>query len=144
MIDTQNFNFEKRIAYYVVGTPVAINDLRTYVDLHTGNGIVYLSNFMKRIVFHDAYCFVMPQSLPYYPVAAKFKRELKKTCRWITLDGYVAAFYLAYPEKAMKSLPFSPDDVLNYAIKENEWISLFNVDIDDVISRIHKCSDSNA
>lgn len=142
MIDAQNFDFEKRITYYVVGTSIAINDLRAYAKLHMDNKIFYLTQFMERILFHDAYCFVTPQSMPYFPIAVGFKKKLKKADRWINLDGFMEVFFLARPEDAYKVMSISLEEAL-YIVEKNAWIPLFDVDVDYVVKRLRDFAGSS-
>ena len=68
--------------------------------------------------------------------------EYAGTGRWIDFDSYIAAYYVAYPEYAMKNLPFNLEEVLNVIICDNPWIPLFDVDENEIVSRIKRSSQS--
>ena len=141
MIDTQIFNFEKRLTFYVVSTPAAIADLCSHIDLHAQKRAINLSRFMEQIMSHKAYCYVLSKSLPYLPIAAGFNWKLKKAGRLTSVDGYAEAFYLAHPETALETLPFPLEDIVNDVVENTPWVTIFNIDKSEVIRRLRACSD---
>ena len=142
MIDTRIFNIKGAVRFYVVGTPYAVHDLLTYMDHHAENDTLNLKQIMDCLRFHKVYCYAMALTPVYLPAVIIFKKELKDAGRWINLDGFAEAYYLAHPDTALEELPFSLDDVLNVVLNNNPWIALFDVDIDDVIRRLQEHSDN--
>ena len=78
MIDTHVYRFDKSIIFYVVATQEIINDLCAYADMHHKSDSFHIVDFMKRILFHDAYCCVTSNSFFYGMFAYFFRREFKK------------------------------------------------------------------
>ena len=100
MIDVHIFDLTKCAAFYVVSTPEVISDLCFFTDHHYANGDLNAEALFERILFHDAYCCILPKSLTGRLIAQKFKRVLKKRDRLIDIDFYFEAFILADPEGA--------------------------------------------
>lgn len=142
MIDTHIINIKKTATFYIVGHPEDIDSLLTYTDLHFNGVIDDVPLFMDRLLFQELYCYIKPQSLLCRPLIWIYKRELIKAGRWIDFDSYIAAYYVAYPEYAMKNLPFNLEEVLNVIICDNPWIPLFDVDENEIVSRIKRSSQS--
>ena len=135
MIDTHVYRFDKSIIFYVVATQQIINDLCIYADMHHKSDSFHIVDFMKRILFHDAYCCVTSNSFFYGTFAHFFRRELKKKKHLISFDQYLEAFCIAYPEEACKILPFDKDDLIP-VIRDNPWFSIYKVDEEDIIRRL--------
>ena len=143
MIDACSFDVDGIAEYYVVASPEAIQDLLSFVKIHTSNKTVDPKIFMERIQFHNAFCHVKPHSASNALSLRAFKKQLQKAKRWISIDAYIEAYYIAHPEKALKVLPFSVEDILNTVVDNSPWIEMFDVDKDDLIRRLRACSDHN-
>ena len=135
MIDTHVYGFDKNIIFYVVATQEIINDLCNYADIHHKSEGFHVVDFMKRILFHDAYCYVTSNSISSGTFTLFFRRELKKRKHLISFDQYLEAFCIAYPEEACNILPFSKDDLIP-VIRGNPWFSIYKVDEEDIIRRL--------
>lgn len=135
MIDTNVFRFKKEIIFYVVATEEIINDLRTYADMHHKSKDFHIVDFMKRILFHKAYCYVTSDSFSYMLFSRIFRRELKKGNHLISFDDYLEAYCIAHPEEACSILPFGRDDLIS-VVRDNPWFSIFEADEEEVIRRM--------
>ena len=137
MIDVHIFDLTKCAAFYVVSTPEVISDLCFFTDHHNALGDLDAESLFERILFHNAYCCILPKSLTGRLIAQKFKRVLKKRDRLIDIDFYFEAFILADPEGAASVVPFSTEDLIATA-EETEWGLTFEVDRYDVIERLKR------
>ena len=137
MIDVHIFFFFLCAAFYVVSTPEVISDLCFFTDHHNALGDLDAESLFERILFHNAYCCILPKSLTGRLIAQKFKRVLKKRDRLIDIDFYFEAFILADPEGAASVVPFSTEDLIATA-EETEWGLTFEVDRYDVIERLKR------
>ena len=137
MIDVHIFDLTKCAAFYVVSTPEVISDLCFFTDHHYANGDLNAEALFERILFHDAYCWILPKSLTGRLLARTFKRVLKKRDRLIDIDYYFEAFILADTEGAASTVPFSTEDLIATA-EETEWGFIFAVDRDDVVERLKR------
>ena len=137
MIDVHVFDLKKCVAFYVVSTPEAISDLCFFTAHHYTLVDPNAESLFERILFHDAFCCILPKSLTGRMIANKFKRVLKKRDRLIDIDFYFEAFILADPEGAASVVPFSTEDLIATA-EETEWGLTFEVDRYDVIERLKR------
>lgn len=135
MIDAHIFRFNKKIVFYVVATEEVINDLCTYADRHHKSNDFHFMDFMKRIRFHDAYCYITTNYWFYELFAICFRRELSKGGRLITFDQYLEAYCIAHPDEACSILPFERDELI-YVVRDNPWFSIFEADESDVLRRM--------
>ena len=137
MIDVHIFDLTKCAAFYVVSTPEVISDLCSFADHHYAQGDLNEEALFERILFHNAYCCILPKSLTGRLLAKTFKRVLKKRDRLIDIDFYFEAFILADPEGAASVVPFSKEDLIATA-EETEWGLIFDVDRNEVVERLRR------
>ena len=137
MIAVHIFSLKKYATLYVVSTPEAISDLCVFADNHQARGDLTAEALTKRILFHNAYCCVLPETLSGRISFFALTKALKKNDLLIDLDAYVEAYLLASPEDAVSALSF-PTEELVKVVEESAWCHLFEVDRDDVIERIRK------
>ena len=138
MIDTHVFSIGKYMVFYVVSSPVVIRDLVTYADLQDNRGGLNCADFMLRIRFHKAYCYVRGHSLLDKIAILPFKRAQARSGLWIDFDGFVEAHVIAHPEEIFQTIPdLSLEDAIEI-VEDNEWLEIFDVDGDDVIGVLQK------
>ena len=137
MIAVHIFALKNYATLYVVSTPEVISDLCVFAEHHQARKDLDADILTKRILFHNAYCFVKPDTLAGRLSTAAFTRELKKQNHLIDLDAYLEAFLLASPEEAAPVLSF-PKEVLIQIVEESDWCLIFQIDRNDVIERIRK------
>lgn len=135
MIDTYVYRFKTQIAFYVVGTQEVIQDLSIYLKKHHNTKHFSIMDFVKRIQFHDAYCCVISETLPYRILELYLMIKLTRKKRLIDFDNYLEAYCIAHPEEACKTLPFSKDALVS-VVKGNHWFSIYEANEADVIRRI--------
>lgn len=137
MIAVHIFSLKNYATLYVVSTPDAISDLCVFSENHQTRGDLTADALTKRILFHNAYCCVVPDTLSGRLSSLAMTKELKKNNRLIDLDAYVEAYLLASPEEAASALSFPTEELIK-VVEESAWCLLFEVDRDDVIERIRK------
>ena len=137
MIAVHIFSLKNYATLYVVSTPEAISDLCVFAENHQNRGDLTADALTKRILFHNAYCCVVPETLSGRLSSLALTKELKKNDRLIDLDAYVEAYLLASPEEAASALTFPTEELIK-VVEESAWCLLFKVDRDDVIERLRK------
>ena len=137
MIDVHIFELKNCATLYVVSSPDVIRYLCVFTENHHERGDLYEETLTKRILFHKAYCYVVPTTLTGRLFAFRFTRELKERNQLIDLDAYLEAFLLANPEGAASVLPFSKEELIEIA-EESDWGLLFEIDKNNVVERIRK------
>ena len=136
MIDVHIFAIDKFAKFYVVSTYEAIRDLCVFTENHHAHGNLYADGLYKRILFHNAYCCVIPETLSGRLSTMSFKSTLKKRGRLINIDAYMEAFILANPEEAASVLSVPIADLVEIA-KESDWALVFEVDKDEIVERLN-------
>ena len=137
MICTHVFDLAKSATFYVVSTPETINNLRSFAGLHHANGTLTAEVFFDRIMFHNAYCCISPNSLSARPLVKALRKALKQRGRLIDLDTYFEAFVLYNPEEASSVEPL-PTEELIAIVEESEWNLVFEINKNDLIARIKR------
>ena len=137
MIAVHVFALKNYATLYVVSTPEAINDLCVFTENHQARGDLNADSLTKRILFHNAYCCVTPETISGRLSSLALIRALKKENRLIDLDAYLEAYLLANPEEAASVLSFPAEELIK-VVEESDWPLLFEIDRNDVIKRIRK------
>lgn len=139
-IATYIFDVGKTVRFHIVAEPEVIRDLRNYAELHSADDLDVVS-FMKRVIFHEAFCYAEPLSLVYHIHVNRFRKAMEQIQRWISYDGFLEAYFLIYPEDAIKPGLFKLEEIIP-VLKECHWMEFFDVDIDEVIERLLKHASS--
>ena len=137
MIDVHIFELKNYAALYVVSTHDVIRDLCVFADNHHTRGDLNKDSLPKRILFHNAYCCVIPGTLKGRLSTMAFIKALKKSGHLIDIDAYIEAFILANPEEAASVLTIPKADLIEIA-KESDWGLIFEVDRNDVVERLQR------
>ena len=137
MIAVHIFSLKNYATLYVVSTPEVINDLCVFTENHQARGDLTADALTKRILFHNAYCCVVPETLSGKLSSLELTKELKKNNRLIDLDAYIEAYLLASPEEAASALSFPTEELIK-VVKESDWPLIFEVDRNDIIKKIQK------
>ena len=135
MIDTHIYKIPKTADFYVVSTSKAINDLNQYVQQHVKNEDIILADFLRRIEFHDAFCYAEPFRLSMLPTISAFKKRCKKRNHWINMDSFVEAQCVAHPEVVLENWPF-PLENLIHVIRVSAWPEVFDVDSNAIMAKL--------
>lgn len=137
MIDTSVFHFPETVEFYIVSTPGVLADLNNYAQIHVEKEDFSLADFLRRIEFHDAYCYAKPLHFAIRIAISAFKKRLEKRNRWIDMDAFIEAQCVARPEEVIRKLSFPREDVIR-VISGSPWAEVFEVDTQAIIDRLLK------
>ena len=137
MIDAHIIKLKGQAVFYVVASKEALSNIRAYADIQDENHVLDTYGMMNRIDFHNAYCFIRPLSLLDRMLVFLYRKKLQKESRWISIDLFTEAYCVAYPDDAIRALPFSREEIIS-VIRETGWQQVFDFDSEEIIQRLLK------